>query len=409
MDKDYYVILGVSKTANAEEIKRAYRQLAYIYHPDKKSGDETKFKEVNEAHQVLSDAEKRRQYDRRRTFDSADVHSSNTDSMGTQRDGVSVTTETSETKLPPVGSLLKEATDIYKGGWQRFLGITAIPGAISLMALVIDKASFLALFAALAYILGTVLSIASGPALLYAMTDPSLSISDAYKKGFKLFFPYLWVSVLSGFIVLGGLPFLLVPALIFGVWLTFAPYILIFEGDRGLDAATKSRAYVRDNFGPVLWRISALILVAVAFFIIVGTISHIAGIIGDAPAVPGKDEKTLVEDIFGTIAQIFITPLFVSYGLALYRAFKSLKPELAGKKETEGRGLFIASGIFGVVVFAAILALVLIGMLLGAFEPARPNGEAPCFGEDCIGGTGTGLMPFGEGTDVPLPIDSIVE
>lgn len=62
MTKDYYEILGVSKDASDEEIKKAYRRLAQKYHPDK-GGDEKKFKEVNEAYQVLSDKEKRAQYD----------------------------------------------------------------------------------------------------------------------------------------------------------------------------------------------------------------------------------------------------------------------------------------------------------------------------------------------------------
>jgi len=61
--KDYYQILGVSRDASPEEIKKAYYKLAHKYHPDK-GGDEKKFKEINEAYQVLSDKEKRAQYDR---------------------------------------------------------------------------------------------------------------------------------------------------------------------------------------------------------------------------------------------------------------------------------------------------------------------------------------------------------
>lgn len=63
MAKDYYNILGVAKGASDDEIKRAYRKLAHQHHPDKKGGDEAKFKEINEAYQVLSDKSKRAQYD----------------------------------------------------------------------------------------------------------------------------------------------------------------------------------------------------------------------------------------------------------------------------------------------------------------------------------------------------------
>lgn len=64
--KDYYKILGVDKTATADQIKSAYRKLAMKYHPDKTKGDkaaEEKFKEINEANEVLSNAENRKKYD----------------------------------------------------------------------------------------------------------------------------------------------------------------------------------------------------------------------------------------------------------------------------------------------------------------------------------------------------------
>lgn len=63
MNKDYYNILGVDKGASKDEIKKAFYKLAHKYHPDKKEGDEKKFKEVNEAYQVLSDDQKRAKYD----------------------------------------------------------------------------------------------------------------------------------------------------------------------------------------------------------------------------------------------------------------------------------------------------------------------------------------------------------
>lgn len=64
--KDYYKVLGVDKKASADDIKKAYRKLAVKYHPDKNAGDkaaEEKFKEINEAYDVLSDADKRNKYD----------------------------------------------------------------------------------------------------------------------------------------------------------------------------------------------------------------------------------------------------------------------------------------------------------------------------------------------------------
>ena len=70
MAKNYYETLGVNKSASKDEIKKAFYKLAHKYHPDKKEGNEAKFKEVNEAYQVLSDDGKRSKYDQ---FGSADA------------------------------------------------------------------------------------------------------------------------------------------------------------------------------------------------------------------------------------------------------------------------------------------------------------------------------------------------
>ncbi|MFG2072047.1 molecular chaperone DnaJ [Nonomuraea maritima] len=71
LEKDYYAVLGVPKSATADEIKKAYRKLARQYHPDSNQGDptkEAKFKEVSEAYDVLSDSKRRKEYDEARTL-----------------------------------------------------------------------------------------------------------------------------------------------------------------------------------------------------------------------------------------------------------------------------------------------------------------------------------------------------
>ncbi len=69
-NKDYYKILGVSESASEEEIKKAFHKLAYQYHPDRPGGNEHKFKEINEAYQVLSDKKSKEQYDHYRQYGS---------------------------------------------------------------------------------------------------------------------------------------------------------------------------------------------------------------------------------------------------------------------------------------------------------------------------------------------------
>src|SRR6478736_5876233 len=67
MKRDFYEILGISKDASSDEIKKAYRKVAMQYHPDRNPGDkpsEEKFKEAAEAYEILSDSDKKAQYDR---------------------------------------------------------------------------------------------------------------------------------------------------------------------------------------------------------------------------------------------------------------------------------------------------------------------------------------------------------
>ncbi|NJK56017.1 MAG: DnaJ domain-containing protein [Pleurocapsa sp. SU_5_0] len=90
--KDYYQVLGINKNASSDEIKQAYRKLARKYHPDLNSGDknaEARFKEVNEAQEVLSDPDKRRKYDQYGQYWSQ-MGQSGTSSRSSTNPGVSV-------------------------------------------------------------------------------------------------------------------------------------------------------------------------------------------------------------------------------------------------------------------------------------------------------------------------------
>ena len=88
---DYYSILGVTKTASPEEIKKAYRKLAMQHHPDRTGGDDTRFKQINEAYDVLSNSDKRSVYDNPSpnfNFNSQDIHRQQNPFAGTPFDHI---------------------------------------------------------------------------------------------------------------------------------------------------------------------------------------------------------------------------------------------------------------------------------------------------------------------------------
>ena len=106
--RDYYEVLGISKSATDSEIKKAYRKLAIKFHPDKNPGDknaEEKFKEVAEAYEVLSNPEKKKQYD---TFGHTDNIGSDNDNLILSQNRAQVVTDYLISKGIDAGRLMME-------------------------------------------------------------------------------------------------------------------------------------------------------------------------------------------------------------------------------------------------------------------------------------------------------------
>jgi len=119
MSKDYYQTLGVSRTADAAEIKKAFRKLAQKYHPDKNPNNpkkaEAKFREINEAYEVLSDPDKRRQYDRYGDLGDMGGMGNVGGVGGTGRPGSSTDPNAD----------IDDISEILRGVWERFTGTSS--------------------------------------------------------------------------------------------------------------------------------------------------------------------------------------------------------------------------------------------------------------------------------------------
>jgi len=134
MSKDYYKILGVNKSASQDEIRAAFRKMARQYHPDKQGGNSEKFKEANEAYQVLNDEKKRGQYDQFGvTFDHAGMGGGQSGTSGQSGgfdfSGFSRGGNAQGFDMNDLGDIFSGFGDIFGGGGGRTSGEGSRSGA----------------------------------------------------------------------------------------------------------------------------------------------------------------------------------------------------------------------------------------------------------------------------------------
>ena len=222
--------------------------------------------------------------------------------------------------LPGPLEILKEAWLIYKSRIWVFLGITIIP-SLAIFFLMIPflgigflgssgaKESFIGFFSFWLVLFGFIAIVIQSwaqVALIYAIKESQerIGIKESYKKAFSNIVPFIWVSFLSGIIVMAGFILLIVPGIIFGLWFSFAIFILIDEGLRGKKALLRSKEYVQDKMGSIFWR---LIFIGLIMFFLVFVLSYVIG------------------DFITPIISLFITPLITTYYFLVYKKVKETK------------------------------------------------------------------------------------
>ncbi|HEY0908407.1 MAG TPA: hypothetical protein VGE35_03610 [Candidatus Paceibacterota bacterium] len=285
---------------------------------------------------------------------------------------------------PTSYSILAQALAFYKKHAKAFFMIGLIPSGLTIIIAallpVLDGASPLAAVAALVTI---ILSIAAGVvgivnqiAVIKSVDsldkNEAVNVKAVYKLGFALFFPMLWVSILSGLVTSGGLVALIVPGIILGIYVVFALYVMVLEGKRGMASLVQSMAYAKGQamevfkksvyFGlaSIVLYVFILAILAVASLIATNDMTTIFTIISDrAPLTFGKVVYTTVSDI---LAYTVFLPIYFTYGYFMYkqaRAAKESNPATDAEKAKYGKTLVIWSivGIVAVVALVAVMAM----------------------------------------------------
>ena len=236
-------------------------------------------------------------------------------------------------KLPDPGALLEDTWSIYKSRFWTFVGILLVPTLVVILLIVALTFAFLnlksfelalwetiffAFLGVLLLLIALLAQIWGQLSLIYAVKDreKKIGIIEAYKRAWPKILSYLWISILVGLITLVGFILLIVPGIVFAIWFSFAAFILVVEGTKGMSALLKSKEYVKGRWWPVLGRILFI-------SIIVGIVSSLIGLI--AGQIFKLIGITWLENVGSSIVSIFIVPFSIIYSFLIYKNLKLLK------------------------------------------------------------------------------------
>ncbi len=213
-------------------------------------------------------------------------------------------------------TLISEAWDIVVAHRQLFIGIYLVPGLIMLFFEIVndrmrdtpDPLFMGGMF--IAMIIMLVSQVLMATALMYAAAHLDTDVKAAYAEAKRVFWPMIWVSLLSGVIMLLGFVLFIIPGIIFSVWFLFASYVLLYEGTRGTAALRESKAMVRGKW----WAVFGRVIVLVFFSFVVG----IAVSIVDSMIPGGYD----VPIIFFFVSA-FLIPVATNYLYLLYKEVRA--------------------------------------------------------------------------------------
>lgn len=286
--------------------------------------------------------------------------------------------QTMMASLPGATAILSSAWSLYKQRLGTFLGIMVIPmlvliGLLAVLAgggflgLTLLSSRFAAggigllIVLAIVFFVAIFISQAWGQtALLYAIKDSQegIGIGEAYRRGWHKIFSYWWVSLLAGFITMGGFLLLVVPGIIFAIWFSLAMFILIAEDLKGMNALLKSREYVKGKWGSIFWR-----------FFFIGALSLIISLV---PILIFSFLKIpFGAQISRFVIGLFLTPLVMSYSFLVYSNLKAVKGEVAFTPTGGKKAAFIFVGILGILLIPAILFSTVFLSLGSAREKVR--------------------------------------
>jgi zinc-ribbon domain len=227
------------------------------------------------------------------------------------------------------------------------LPFLALAGALAVvklvfgdLGLVIPLVAGIALTGIVAILL---ISCWSGAAFTYAVADERLTLREALEQSWPRLGSFVWISMLTGFIIQGGFWLFFVPGVIFTVWFFFSQFVFVTEGERGMNALLKSKEYIRGNFADVFVRLFILLLIWSVI-----------------TAIPG----------LGVLLSLFFWPFAMIFACHIYRDLREIKGDVSISES--GKWTWLGAGLLGYLLIPFVLfAMLGTTLLLTIIGPLR--------------------------------------
>ena len=197
---------------------------------------------------------------------------------------------------------------------------------------------FLIVLSVLSFIVLQLLSII-GIILITKDNEKDIGLKEIYKAAWKKLLPFLWLAIISYFLLIGAYLFFIIPGILFGIWFFFSTFVLVCEDKRGVKAILKSKEYVHKKWWAVFGRLLFMVFIIGIFAVMLEFGSFVFSFF----------------DFLSFVFSIVVTPILFIYYYLMYEDIKSLKQENLSKKETIWPYLIIS--ILGYLIAVAIISL----------------------------------------------------
>lgn len=267
-------------------------------------------------------------------------------------------TETTNS-IPKSTDILKESIEFYKEHFKKVIVLSGIHAIPAFLAYFVFNNNMLV--STLLLIVTGVLQLLGYIALLIYIKDPDKypNVVEAFKDARFKILPLVWVSLLSGLILMLAAMLLIVPAIIAGVWFSFIAYIVIEENVGGLKALIKSKMYVQGNWWNVFRKLVFMVLVSIVFGAIFGVVISILG-------VNITNNKELFELLTNYLLNPLLTPLMVIFNYKLFKFIKVKKGNFDVTSTRNMKAILIAAAVIGAI---ALLGLIITASMAIAKNP----------------------------------------